>query len=73
MCFHLLGEAVTDRITGESTAAVLRAMFWLWQVLLGALLAKDTSIFFKSTKFKVLNGCDVVVVVDVWLASTHGI
>lgn len=72
VCFHLLEDAVTGRITGESSAAVLRAMLWLWQVLLGALLAKDTSIFFTSTELKVLNDCDMLVVADVWLASTPG-
>lgn len=72
VCFHLLGGAVTGGITGESPAAVLRAMLWLWQVLLEVLLAKDTSIFLASTKLKVLNDCDMLVVADVCLASTPG-
>lgn len=48
----------------KCSAAALGTMLWLWQVLLGALLAKDTSMFFASTKLKVLNDCDMLVVAD---------
>lgn len=65
MCFHLLEMLSQTGSLEKCSAAVLRKMLWLWQVLLGALLAKDTSIFFASTKLKVLNDCDMLVVADV--------